>query len=70
MSRFAARRFAPPALALSTPPSGDEVVVLPRHSVLVLAGAARRDWMHGIDRTDTADETATRLSATFRTLAG
>ena len=70
MSRLAVRRFAPPPLALSTPPSGDEAVVLPRRSVLVLAGAARRDWMHGIDRTDTADETATRLSATFPTLAG
>ena len=44
--------------------------MLPRHSVLVLAGAARRDWMHTIDRTDTADETATRLSTTLRTLAG
>ena len=49
---------------------GDEVVVLPRRSVLVLAGAARRDFMHGIDRADTAGEAATRLSATFRTLAG
>ena len=48
---------------------GDEVVVLPRRSVLVLAGAARRDWMHGIDPADTAGEAATRLSATFRTLA-
>ena len=28
---------------------GDEVAVLPRRSVLVLAGSARRDWMHGID---------------------
>ena len=48
---------------------GDEVVVLPRRSVLVLAGAAHRDWMHGIDPADTAGEAATRLSATFRTLA-
>ena len=48
---------------------GDEVVVLPRRSVLVLAGAARRDWMHGIDPADTAGAAATRLSATFRTLA-
>ena len=48
---------------------GDEVVVLPRRSVLVLAGAARTHWMHGIDRADTARESATRLSATFRTLA-
>ena len=48
---------------------GDEVVVLPRRSVLVLAGAARSAWMHGIDRADTAGEAATRLSATFRTLA-
>ena len=49
--------------------AGDEVAVLPRRSVLVLAGATRRDWMHGIDRADTAGQTATRLSATFRTLA-
>ncbi len=48
---------------------GDEVAVLPRRSVLVLAGSARRDFMHGIDRGDTAGEAATRLSATFRTLA-
>ena len=48
---------------------GDEVAVLPRRSVLVLAGPARTAWMHGIDRADTASETATRISATFRTLA-
>ena len=48
---------------------GDEVAVLPRRSVLVLAGQARHRWMHGIDRTDSARETATRVSATFRTLA-
>ena len=47
----------------------DEVAVLPRRSVLVLAGAARSAWMHGIDPADTAGEAATRLSATFRTLA-
>ena len=47
---------------------GDEVVLLPRRSVLVLAGAARRDFMHGIDRADTAGEATTRISATFRTL--
>ncbi len=47
---------------------GNEVAVLPRSSVLVLAGAARQDWMHGIDRADTAGQAATRLSATFRTL--
>ena len=46
---------------------GDEVAVLPRRSVLVIAGRARRDWMHGIDPADTAGEAATRLSATFRT---
>ncbi len=49
---------------------GDEVATLPRRSVLVLAGAARTDWMHGIDPADTAGRTATRISATFRTLAG
>ena len=48
---------------------GDEVAVLPRRSVLVLDGSARRDFMHGIDPADTAGEAATRLSATFRTLA-
>ena len=41
----------------------------PRRSVLVLAGAARHRFMHGIDRADTARETPTRVSATFRTLA-
>ena len=48
---------------------GDEVAVLPRRSVLVLAGAARSAWMHGIDPADTARGAATRVSATFRTLA-
>ena len=48
---------------------GDEVAVLPRRSVLVLAGRARSAWMHGIDRGDSARETARRVSATFRTLA-
>ena len=45
---------------------GDEVAILPRRSVLVLRGAARAAWMHGID---TGGHAATRLSATFRTLA-
>ena len=48
---------------------GDEVALLPRRSVLVLAGAARHRFMHGIDRRMSARETATRVSATFRTLA-
>ena len=48
--------------------SADEIAVLPRRSVLVLAGAARRDWMHGIDPAETHSGT-TRISATFRTLA-
>ena len=48
---------------------GDEIAVLPRRSVLVLGGAARSAWMHGIDHADTAGRAATRLSATFRTLA-
>ena len=60
----ASRPYAPGALP------GDEVAVLPRRSVLVLSGAARWAFMHGIDRTDSARESATRVSATFRTLAG
>jgi len=47
---------------------GDEVVVLPRRSALVLAGPARTDWMHGIDRAAGRGR-AVRVSATFRTLA-
>ncbi len=47
---------------------GDEVVVLPRRSVLVLAGDARHHWMHGIDRAAGRGR-AVRVSATFRTLA-
>ena len=47
---------------------GDEVVVLPRRSVLVLQGDARHRWMHGIDRSAGRGR-AKRLSATFRTLA-
>ena len=60
-------RSARPYVAGALP--GDEVAVLPRRSVLVLAGAARHRFMHGIDRGMSARETATRVSATFRTLA-
>ena len=48
---------------------GDEVVTLPARSALVLTGAARTSWMHGIDRRDTAGGRHRRISATFRTLA-
>ena len=47
----------------------DEVALLPRRSVLVLRGQARSAWMHGIDRATNAHQAATRVSATFRTLA-
>ena len=47
---------------------GDEVAVLPRRSVLVLAGPARSAFMHGIDRDASRRRRATRISATFRTL--
>ena len=59
----ATRPYAPGALP------GDELAVLPRRSVVVLTGPARHRWMHGIDRAMSARETATRVSATFRTLA-
>ena len=49
---------------------GDRVLTLPRRSVLVLSGPARQAWMHGIDPSDTANRRVTRVSATFRTLAG
>ena len=64
--RFRLRRTRPYA---SGAMPGDEVATLPRRSVLVLAGSARTAWMHGIDRADSARESATRVSATFRTLA-
>ena len=48
---------------------GDELAILPRRSVLVLAGPARTAWMHGIDPADTRAAPTRRLSATFRTLA-
>ena len=48
----------------------DRVVSLPRRSVLVLQGPARDAWMHGIAPEDTAQRRVTRISATFRTLAG
>ena len=51
-------------------PPGDRVVTLPRRSVLVLTGPSRDAYMHGIDPADTAGKRATRISATFRTLAG
>ena len=62
------RRDAAPYARTGLPDDG--VVTLPRRSVLVLAGRARSEWMHGIDPADTRDLTATRLSATFRTLPG
>ena len=49
---------------------GDRLLTLPRRSVLVLRGPARDAFMHGIDPADTAAQRATRISATFRTLAG
>lgn len=47
----------------------DRIITLPARSALVLSGAARTRWMHGIDGRDTAGERHRRLSATFRTLA-
>ena len=47
----------------------DQIALLPRRSVPVLAGSARSDWMHGIDRNANAGRGAVRVSATFRTLA-
>ena len=49
--------------------ASDQVLVLPRRSVLVLTGPARRAWLHGIDPAHSADCARTRVSATFRTLA-
>ena len=49
--------------------ASDEVALLPRRSALVLRGEARSAWMHGIDRASNAHRAATRLSATYRTLA-
>ena len=60
------RRDARPYVRTGLP--ADEIAVLPRRSALILAGPARRDWMHGIDPADTPAG-ATRISATFRTLA-
>ena len=61
------RRDARPYVRTGLP--GDKITILPRRSVLVLAGAARRDWMHGIDPSDAPAGTVARVSATFRTLA-
>ena len=60
-------RDTPPYAAGAMP--DDQIATLPRRSVLVLAGAARQRWMHLIARTDSARAPATRISATFRTLA-
>ena len=49
--------------------ASDEVALLPRRSALVLRGPARSAWMHGIDPAANAHRAATRISATFRTLA-
>ena len=64
--RFRPRDLRPYA---RNPLPEDEVVVLPRRSLLVLADSARQRWMHGIDYRASAAETSTRVSATFRTLA-
>ena len=37
---------------------------------LLLTGASRHAWMHGIDRTQSARQSVTRISATYRTLSG
>ena len=50
--------------------AGDEVATLPIRSALVLRGAARYDWMHGICRQDSRKQVARRTSVTFRSLAG
>ena len=47
---------------------GDETHRLPRRSALVLRGAARSAWMHGLDPETNAAHPE-RVSATFRTLA-
>ena len=60
-------RPAPPCVREGL--ASDEVALLPRRSALVLRGPARRAWMHGIDPAANAHRAATRLSATFRTLA-
>ena len=49
---------------------GDQIAVLPRRSVLLLTGASRHSWMHGIDRTQSSRQASTRISATFRTVSG
>ena len=49
--------------------ASDEIALLPRRAALVLRGPARHTWMHGIDRAANAHRAATRVSATFRTLA-
>ena len=49
--------------------ASDQVALLPRRSALVLRGAARHRFMHGIDPAANAHRPETRVSATFRTLA-
>ena len=46
--------------------ASDAVAVLPRRSALVLRGAARHSWMHGIDRAVSSRQPATRVSASPR----
>ena len=47
--------------------AGDAVVTLPARSALVLSGAARTRWMHGIDRRDTARVATSRRRTGRRT---
>ena len=47
---------------------GDETALLPARSALVLHGAARTAWMHGLDPATNAS-CPERVSVTFRTLA-
>ena len=65
-------RFRPratrPCVAGTLP--DDEITTLPRRSVLVLGAAARLRRMHGIARCDSASAATTRVSETFRRLAG
>lgn len=49
--------------------AGDTLVTLPRRSLIVFAGAARHQWMHGIDNRLDTEPRGRRLSITFRYLA-
>ena len=65
-----ARHRRGPLARRRLPLPANQVAMLPRRSLLVLAETARSSWIHGADSTQSGTRTGTGISATFTALAG